>query len=42
MGSVFVAETTKLFDLHTIRMILFFFGSVVVALLTVIASQGYL
>jgi len=41
MGSVFVAKATKLFDFHTVRMIFFLLGGVVIALLAVVASQGY-
>jgi len=38
--SVFVTETAELFYFHTIRVVLFLFSGVVIALLAHIASQS--
>jgi hypothetical protein len=39
MDGVLIAETAELFGLHTVGMVLFFLGRVVVALLAVHAGQ---
>jgi len=42
MSGMFIAKPTIFFDLHAVGVVLFFFGSIVVALLAILASKRYL